>query len=396
MGVFRIEKILAAVILTAWATAGEKTFIENKVNLAVGLMVVAMTIAAVMSPYQSVLDNREYYDWMKAALLYLLMMTLIKSEKELKFLLTTMIISWFLYMGHSYYEFHCGRGSWQQGVWKIIGVDGSDANTFGMRCNYMVPFLFPFAMLLKKKWHYLFILAYLLLFVRVIQLTGSRTSFLMLILFAITAGVLSKHRVKIIPALLIGAAVGWATLDESQKERYRTIWDSSAGAGHTQTYADGRLAGFYGGLEVFMTSPIWGVGPGCYRFTPVATGYGEHKGAYTHFLYGQIPSNIGLLGILGWSSMLVCVGLNHMQIRELDNEFKRRKLENESKFVAALSYAIMLSFFLLLFGGFAGHNAFNWNWLWYPAFQGVGLYVLQQKMIEVKKAESLSAAVEKC
>jgi len=399
MGILRIEKIYAVVMLVSWATAAEKSFIENKVNFAVGLMVIAMTVSAVMSPYSSIMNNQDYYNWMKWALIYALIMTLIKSERDLKIILAAMIISFFFYMAHSYREFLCGKGSWQQGVWKIVGIDGADANTFGASCNYMLPFLIPFILLLnpEKKWQYFFIPAYFLLTARIIQLTGSRSSFLTMIFLLCLGSVLSKHRLKFIPLLLLGAVIGWNTLNEQQKERYRTIWDPNAGAGHTQSYSAGRLSGFWGGLEVFMTSPIYGVGPGCYRFTPTAisnSGGGSiargdrQSGYYTHFLYGEIPAEEGLLGILGWSSMLFCVFLNHLQIWKLHDELKKRKLEKEGRFVMSLSTAIMYSFALLLFFGFAGHNALRANWLWYPAFQGVGLYVLQQKMMAIKKAES--------
>jgi hypothetical protein len=244
--------------------------------------------------------------------------------------------------------------------------------------------------MLKKKWQYLFVIAYFLLMMRIIQLTGSRTSFIMSIALISIASVISKHRWKIIPFLLLGAAAAWATMDEQHKERYRTIWSSEAAEEMgAQSFSAGRLTGFWGGLEVFMTSPAYGVGPGCYRFTPTATDNGTQPGYYTHFLYGEIPAEEGLLGILGWSSMLVCVFLNHLQIQGIYNELKRRKRESEGKFVMLLSGAIMLSFFLLLLGGFAGHNALNYHWVWYPAYQGVGLYVMQQKILAIKKAESI-------
>lgn len=390
IGTFRVERIYAAVMLIAWATASEKTFIENKVNMAVALMVIAMTVASILSPYQSIIDNVVYYNWMKVALIYLLMMTLIKSEKDLKILLGVMVISFFLYTAHSYWEFLCGRAHYAQGVVRMFGIDSAtDANDLAAACNWMLPFLYPFALLLKKKWHYLFIPAYFLLTVRAIQLTGSRTGFVMLVFLVSLASLLSKHRLKIVPFLLLGAVVGWFSMGEQYKERYRTIWDSEAGAGHTQSYADGRLAGFYGGMEVFKTSPVYGVGPGQYLATPTATGGGTTIGHETHFLYGQIPAELGLLGIVGWLSMLACVGANHLQIRQLYKGFKQRGCEKEGQFVMRLSDAIVMSFFLLLLNGFGLHNGFRFHWIWYPAFQGVGLYVLQQKMGIIKQMESL-------
>ncbi|MDR0869836.1 MAG: hypothetical protein LBN39_03505 [Planctomycetaceae bacterium] len=52
MGTFRVEKIYAVIMLIVWATAAEKSFIENKANFAVGLMVMAMTVSAALSPLQ--------------------------------------------------------------------------------------------------------------------------------------------------------------------------------------------------------------------------------------------------------------------------------------------------------------------------------------------------------
>ncbi|MDR1268303.1 MAG: O-antigen ligase family protein, partial [Planctomycetaceae bacterium] len=343
MGTLRIERVSMIFILITWLTVSEKQLTENKINFAVFLFVLSMTVATLLSPYTTIFDSGGYQNWMKYLVFYFLVMTSVKKEKDLKIIVTAFVVCFFIYMLHSYREYLCGRFTYVMGTKRLIGVDStmSDPNGFGGSMVICLPFLLPLSTLFKKKWHYFFMVGYTLLSVRCIQLTGSRSAFLGLGVLLFSAAATSKHRMKLVPIMCILSVVIWFTLTDNLRDRYRTIVDSSINESANQS-AQGRLHGFYMGWKNWEKSPIWGVGPDCH-------GYATGEGYLSHCLYGQIPGELGILGITAMTLLLFCFLLNHFQISQ-DYKYLQQKGmgKMEGLFCLRISTAIMFSIFLLL------------------------------------------------
>ena len=381
MGTLRIERVYMICTLIAWFTMAEKQLTENRINFAMAAFAIAMTVSAVMSPYLDLTDNTDYINWMKYLVFYGLVMTSVKNERDLKILITGFVVCFFIYMLHSYREYLCGRFAWAMGTKRMIGVDSTmaDPNTFGSSIIILLPMLIPFYTLLKKKWHYLFFLGYLLLSIRCVQLTGSRSAFIVLGGAMAVAAVVSKRRMTFIPILCLAAVVAWFTLGENLKNRYLTIIDSSINESANESAA-GRKAGFYDGWKNWSKSPIWGVGPGCHG---KATG----EGFLSHCLYGQIPGELGTLGILAFLILLVCFGLNHFRISSDLKFLKSRGREKEGKYLYLVSLGIVSSIGLLMVFGLGGHNGYRYNWVWFAAFQAVAVALMSEKVRLIRQQE---------
>jgi hypothetical protein len=381
MGTFRIERVSMIFILIAWLTVAEKQLTENKINFAVFLFALSMTFATLLSPYTTVFDSVGYQNWMKYLVFYVLVMTSVKKEEDLKILITAFIVCFFIYMLHSYREYLCGRFSFVMGTTRLIGVDSTmnDPNGFGASMVICLPFLLPLVTLFKKKWQYLFMVGYILLSVRCIQLTGSRSAFLGLGVLFFSVATVSKHRMKLLPVMFLLSFAIWFTLTDNLRDRYRTIVDSSINESANQS-AQGRLHGFYMGLKNWEKSPIWGVGPDCHG---TATG----EGFLSHCLYGQIPGELGTLGCIAMIILICCFFLNHFQIVQNCKYLQRRGLGKEGLFCSRLSTAIVSSILLLLLFGAGGHNGYRFHWLWFAAFQALAVSCINEKVNTVHKIE---------
>ncbi|MGL4594922.1 MAG: O-antigen ligase family protein [Thermoguttaceae bacterium] len=379
LGTVRLERVYMICTLVAWAAIAEKQLTENRINFAVAIIACAMIISATMSPYTNLFESIALQDWLKYLAFYILVMTSVKTEKDLKNLVTGFLICFFLYMLHSYQEYRNGRYVYAMGTVRMIGVDSTmnDPNAFGASVVYFIPMLLPFVVVIHKKWHYLFVACYCLLSVRCIQLTGSRTAFLALGITIFVAALISKRRFVYIPILLLGSIVLWATLSDNLKDRYRSIVDSSVDESANSS-AEGRLKGFWDGLDLLQKSPIYGVGPNCH-------GLGTGEGFLSHFLYGQIPGELGLIGIVGFLMLIFCFLVNHWEMMCYYQFLDRHGHGSDGLYCFRVSLAVVSILIMLLFFGFGGHNGYRYTWIWCAAFQATALSIMQEKVQLVQK-----------
>lgn len=382
MGTLRFERVYMIITLIAWLAISEKRAVENRINFAVIVFALAMTMSTVMSPYTNPIDSTHFQNWAKYLVFYVLVVTSVKSEKDLKLLMTGFLFCFFIYMLHSYREYLCGRFHYAMGTRRMIGVDStlSDPNAFGSSIVILLPMLFPFLNLikkLKKRWLYLFVICYFLLSVRCIQLTGSRSAFVVMGGAIVLIALLSKHRFTVLPILVLSALIVWVTLPQNLKDRYMTLVDPTINESANES-AEGRINGFWDSMDNFSSSPIFGVGPGCH-------GIAAGTGFLSHILYGQIPSELGLIGIAAFLLLLFCYVMNHVEILGHRKYLTDHGHGEDATYCYLVSYAIVFSVFLLLIFGVGGHNGYRYNWIWYAAFQATAVDVLREKVLLLRR-----------
>jgi O-antigen ligase len=155
------------------------------------------------------------------------------------------------------------------------------------------------------------------------------------------------------------------------QDRFLTIVDPSYGPKNAQESAQGRLAGLLLGAKLWNQSPLLGVGPGAFT---AASGSQFNP----HNVYGQVISELGSLGTLGWIVVLFCFLGNWLETRR-----NHRQLRGQvPDFPYLVSRAVALDVALLLLMGFAGHNLYRYNWLWLAAFQVGALHCLRVKQTQ--------------
>ena len=168
----------------------------------------------------------------------------------------------------------------------------------------------------------------------------------------------SKRRKAGIFVLAGAACVAMLALPGPLQNRFLTLVDPSVGPANAETSAEGRLDGFMYGIRLWQTSPVTGTGLSTFA---ALTG---REGA-AHNLYGQVLSEMGLVGFAALVGLLLAFRGNAMEARR----FYRRYPERKTDVAYHVSRALSMSVLLLVLMGWAGHIMFRYNWLWFGAFQ---------------------------
>jgi O-antigen ligase len=394
LGSLQLERVYMLVMLLTWIVAPGKGGLWNRIHVALTVFTLVLAAAWVVSPYADIpgcLDVVENY--FKVTVFYILVVTTVRTEKALRQLVLLYLLAVGLYMSHSILEFLNGRYQWRMGIRRMIGVDitFSDPNAFASTLLYTLPMLLPF-WYERPRWLPRFLLlGYGAALVGCILLTGSRAGFVGLIVFAFLVLVLSVRQKVLVG--VVGGVIGClmlvvlsVALPEELQNRYLTLVDSSRGPQNAAESAAGRMDGFLFGLEVWQQSPLLGRGPASFGF---ATG----RGGQAHNLYGQVLSEMGLLGALALLGLVVCFVWNWVETRRLYKQPGIAPVNEQGQPVATdmvylVARSVMINVLLLLIMGWAGHNLYRYNWQWFAAFGAISLHCLRVRAAAAAQARS--------
>jgi O-antigen ligase len=373
LGEMRLELVYVLLAGLLWLGIAAKGWISNRLHLAYLGFTAAILVSWMSSPWQDQ-SGTVMEDYLKLLVFYVLLVTVVRDEASLKFMVKAFLVVMAVYMLHSLWEYRNGRHTYRMGIHRLMGVDTSfnDPNTFGASIVYALPLVLIF----WKKGstpgarvpgiNYL-VGGYVALSVLCVVLTGSRSAFLGLILLAVFLGWHSRWRVRFGVAALALSPLLWLLVPGELQDRFATIIDPDRGPSNAQTSADGRIEGLRIGLELWLANPVTGCGPGAWRPASGST-------IESHSLYGQLLGETGALGVLGFGGVLLCLLWNIRRI----NAARRDHPEWADDFPLRLGQALGFGFLMMLIGGLFGHNLFRYNWLWYGGF----LIVAQQIVVE--------------
>lgn len=382
LGAIRLERMYMIVICIFWLVFHRKTFLLNRASFAIILLALCVVISEFLNPIHYKMDMATE-EFLKVFLFTFLIMTSVRTEKELKMLLTGFCVIFFLYMLHSLWEFHNGRHMYRMGIVRMIGVDESmnDPNTFGASIVYAITMLIPLWYLKGKTiWialgAKLFAVVFFMLSLVCLVLTGSRSSFVALISVFVILACMSKYRFHWFVMMALLSPVAWVyVIPEDLKNRYMTIIDPSVGPRSAQESAEGRLHGLISGINVWKRYPIIGAGPGKSIFFIPGR-------AQTHSLIGQILSELGTIGMGVYILIMLFALFNYLESRRYNKIYRQFRPPGDEYF-HAVSVGVLIAIFELQLLGLAGHNAYRYTWIWYPIFQGLAVMLLVQKVRRV-------------
>ncbi|MDR1960578.1 MAG: O-antigen ligase family protein [Planctomycetaceae bacterium] len=387
LGTIRIERLYMVSITIFWLLFHKKSTVLNYSTLALFFWYLCIICSDLLTPAGASWD-RATEECSKYYLFTFLVITSIRTEKELKILLTSFCVIFFIYMLHSYWEFRHGRYIYRMGIIRMVGVDVTmnDPNTFGASVIYALPMLIPLWELKVKNillWlgTKLFILASLGLSVLCIILTGSRSAFVALIFGSVLLVCISKHRIRLFLFFVLLAPLIWAVTPLSLKHRYLTLIDPSMGPASAQESAEGRWEGMIKGIEIWKKAPVIGVGPGKSRkFMP-----GKVQ---THSFIGQVLSELGVIGMAVYLLIIFSVFMNYLKTRKYTKMYQLIRPPGDNYF-HKVSIAVAFSVMELLLLGIGGHNAYRYTWIWYTAFHGIAVMILVNKVFDCADRENL-------
>jgi O-antigen ligase len=316
-------------------------------------------------------------------LFFVIMMTSIRTERDLKIVVTGFCIAFFLWMAHSYRGFLLGNVHWSVGTIRIVPVGHtfSNANDYGTILVCACPLIFPLVTLCKKYWHYLFVLGYLLLVMRLVMLSGSRGALIALVMLAILAILFSRYRFRILPVVLLALPLGWFVMPEEYQDRFGTIWNTTDRQG-AELSRQGRIEGFYRGLGTWQQYPLFGAGP----HTARSVWIGE---LVAHNLPGQLAGDVGTFGIIAFLFLLTSFGINHYNIWENYKYLQEKKLGKEGLYCWRVSIAVMYGIAALLLQGIGLDNAYLPFWIWIAAFHILAATFMQEKVTAARQGKLL-------
>ncbi len=368
LGDLHVERVYMLLTLVAWCVLPGKRFLPNVQQAAYALFAFAVLLAWIASPWneqgQPVVE-----DWLKIVVFYVLLTTTVNDERKLKTVVVGFVAVMGLYLLHSFREYLGGRHTFRMGIARMIGVDKTlgDPNSFGASIVFVLPFI-------PALWRAgvggrggkFLLLGFAGLCALCILLTGSRSSFLGLLVWSALL-ILRVRRAWL--WMLVAAAlapIAFLALPESLQNRFETIVNPDAGPESARESGEGRIEGFFKGLELWGSSPLTGVGPGAWR--PATKSKIE-----SHNLYGQL---VGETGLVGLAAFLVLVGAFVANLRRIR---RHRAPDSDRDFLHQLAAAIGTSLLLLLLMGCFGHNLFRFTWLWYGGFLIIAVHCLRTR-----------------
>jgi O-antigen ligase len=253
------------------------------------------------------------------------------------------------------YMYHQGVEQVAMGIERAVGITsaGGDANTLGITLAIMMPMEFLLMAKGNPKWMRVFGLGVLALSLATIITTGSRTSFFTFLALLMILLLRSPKNLKFIPVLALGLPLLWVVIPQQYKARYETVNQLQ----DDESYQN-RVLSWRGGVQMFLSNPVTGVGPGNYTYangTKFWPGIPRHW-LNAHSLYFQLLGELGSVGILTFGSYVICLFvLNRRTARTLKERGASVLLRQYPGFCNA-------SLYLLLLTGYSAHNLYRNTW----------------------------------
>ncbi len=387
LATYRPERVYMILVIICWLLLGVKRVVPNRLHLAFASFILAMLVSWLLSPYPDIgkMNGGEAVeDYLKYAVFYAILVTSVRDERDLRWIIVGHFGVLTLVMAHTLREFLCGQVGFDQGIHRLqaTGSTFSDPNDFAG----LVVCSLPFSWVLWREWNgwwkRLLLLGHFGLAGYCVMLTSSRMGFIGLVLAGLLATLSSPKRWRLIALYPVLLAAAWMVLPQDRKDRYFTLIDPSYGpkaaaasAGHL------RYGGFETGLGVFDTSPFLGVGPRAFR---MAAG----SKTIPHNLYGELLSEHGLVGTIAFGLIIWGVAKNTLEARRIVRDAGVAGDSLAWRTILAASAAFLL---LLIMGW--GFNFLLWHvWLWFGGFQVVALGCLRDQAVfaePIKVVESV-------
>jgi O-antigen ligase len=369
LGDIHIERLYIGAALVALLLSPGKRWLSNGQHWANLAFAVAVLLCWIASPWADV-GQHVVEDWLKILVFYGMLVVAVSDEKKLKFLVIGFVIIMFVYEAHSLLEFFRGRHVYRMGICRLMGVGKtlSDPNGFGNGVVYSLPVVAAVWSSKPARWLKVLLASQVLLSAVCIVLTGSRGSFLGLLLWSGVVVVQSKYRWSLLALAFVAAPILWACLPPDKQARFTTIIDSSTGPANAQESAEGRLHGLENGWRVFSQSPMTGIGPGAWK--PATNSKIE-----SHNVYAQMLGETGLFGTVTFVVLLYFLFRNIWTVRSIYASHPRW----ERDFTYHMAGGLCFSLILMLLEGLGSHNLYRFNWLWYGGFLVIARHCVEQR-----------------
>jgi probable O-glycosylation ligase (exosortase A-associated) len=297
-------------------------------------------------------------------------------------------IRWFVFTDILLVDWLGGSALWNyaHGIWQVrmhieraIGITSSAGDPDSMAITLLLGIPLCLALMSKSNpmWMRAVAAASIVLYVVTIVDTGSRAAAAGVLFLVLLVVFRKPKNLVYLPVLIMLGPLVWLVIPQQYKARYETVNNLKG----DESYQN-RLLSWEGGMSMFESNPITGVGAGNYTYANGMSfwpGGGRKHWLNAHSLYFKLLGELGLVGIFTFGGYLICVFRLNLRLRK---ELKER---NASAFLQALPSMFNIMFGLLLFDGYAAHNLYRGSWYFVGAIgASIGMLpIVQERVAEM-------------
>jgi probable O-glycosylation ligase (exosortase A-associated) len=274
-------------------------------------------------------------------------------------------IRWFILTDVLLVDWLGGSALWNynHGIWEVrmhvdraVGITSSagDPNSMAATLLFSIPLSIALMTRDNPGWIRLIGLASIAMDVVTIVDTGSRSAALGIVFLTMLLLFRRAKNLIYLPVLIALCPLAWLVIPQQYKARYETVDHLKDDASYQN-----RILSWRGGIAMFESNPITGIGPGDYTY---ANGVKFWPGAGTkhflnaHSLYFQLLGELGLVGIFTFGGYLICVFRLNFRLR------KQLEQRDTSRFLRQLPTLFTIILFQVLFAGYAAHSLYRTVW----------------------------------
>jgi len=377
-----LERVVAGILLIGFLLNGRKFRFPTPTKWFLaffGAMVVSIPLAFWRG-------NTVYscQSFLETVVFVLFVTALLTTEERIRWFVLTdiLLVDWL--GGSALWNYSHGIWQVRMHIERAIGITSSAGDPDSMAITLLlgIPLCLALMGRTNPKWMRLVAAGSIVVYVVTIVDTGSRAAAAG-VLFLVALLVFRKPKNLIyLPLLAMLGPLVWVVIPQQYKARYETVNNLK----DDESYQN-RLLSWQGGVAMFESNPITGVGAGNYTYangTKFWPGSGRKHWLNAHSLYFKLLGELGLIGIFTFGGYLICVfRLNFRLAKEL-------KARNASAFLQQLPSMFNLMFCVLLFDGYAAHNLYRDAWYFVGAIGAAMsmLPILQDPVTETETAKT--------
>lgn len=390
------EKMLAFVIaasLFAYVAVFRKEFDVYRLDVAFFSMIVA-TFLSILGAVDIAAAWEDWQKFFRMFIVYLLLVRLIKTEKQLKAVIVLYIISIGFLAISSTIQYYRGEFEIRQGIQRLHSFGGGliDPNTMATSLILAIPFMYYMAQSHRSLLNKLFMFGLIGSCLWAIMLTGSRGGMVGAIIVMMALTWYSRHKVAGFVVAGMVLAVAAVLMPEQYQNRFMTIFSVGANPDEDEfgaaESARGRINGLILGFKFLLKNPVTGVGIGNHGWHHHLEPNGDWTDA--HNLIGKLVGELGLVGIAAFTFFMVrfAQSIKYVKRTYFERHWKR-------DYLYYMTQAVLVGLIMLWVQGMFGHNLYRDNWYFFAAFIViVGKLVEQRLSVEREQTPAEEEPVE--
>jgi O-antigen ligase len=387
MAPLHLERVVAGLLLLAFLIHGQKFRFPMPTRWFLafyGAMILSVPLA-----FWRINAAASCFSFLETVVFIVFTTALLTTEARLRWFLLTevLLVDWL--GGSALWNYAHGVFIVRMHIDRAIGITSSAGDPDSMAITLLVTIPLCLALTARSNpiWMRAIAVASIGMYVVTIVDTGSRAAAAG-VLFLIVLVLFRKPKNLIyVPILVVLGPLVWTVIPQQYKARYETVDHLKS----DESYQN-RLLSWQGGIKMFESNPITGIGAGDYTYAngmKYWPGNGRKTWLNAHSLYFKLLGELGLVGIFTFGGYLICVFRLNFRLR------KDLLAANASGFLQQLPAMFNIIFCLLLFDGYAAHNLYRDQWYMVGAMSASLslLPILQQRVTVPELNESGTTAL---